>query len=800
MLVSLSWLRELVRQLTLSPAEVTIALDSLGLVVEGVTHIGGGDLTGVVTCEVVAIRPHPNADKVRLIDVRIAEGAEPLPQIACGAWNFQVGDRVPLATLGTVMPSGLKIEARKLRGEPSNGMLCSGPELGLSEDASGLMILPADVPLGAPIQEALGLTPDAVFDISVEANRPDAMSIRGVARDLAAKLGLAYTDPAVVDLSILRQPGRSVDSITATDLCDRLTTTIIEGVRVGPSPAWVQQRLIAGGMRPISNLVDASNYVMLELGVPSHAFDLDKLAGQRIGVRWAAEGERITTLDGKERALSTDGVIDGVITDGGDVAVGIAAVMGGLTSEVSDSTKRLLLEIAHWNPMAIARTSKKLGLRSEASARFERNSDPEALEAAAVRFIAIISETCPDLRVVTFDDVRPSGAPIAKVVRVRTDRVNLVLGTQLDDATIASLLAPIGFSVVPAGPGLADVTIPSWRTDATEEVNVIEEIGRHFGYDRIERRLPLSPYVGRLSPRQRDRRVVRSLLTARGLHEAWTTTLIGEHEVAAAGLPTDRLMKLSNPLVAEEAVLRPSLLPGLLRALAYNTARRNPSVRLFESGRVFSPPRVRQIVPYERERLAIVCAHSTDDARTARRLFDALCTALGVLPSSLEFKVADNIPGLHPTRSATIVGAGTGFPLGTIGEVDPSVLQAAGIEGRVAWFDVDFENLCGLPRRTTELAPVSAYPSSDLDLAFVTPDAVGVDQLAGALRGAAGELCESLELFDVYRGTGVAAGSRSLAFRLRFVAPDRTLSDAELTEVRQRCIAAGGATGATLRA
>jgi phenylalanyl-tRNA synthetase beta chain len=800
MLVSLSWLRELIPQLSLSAAEVTSALDSLGLVVEGVTHTGGGDLTGVVTCEVVAIRPHPNADKVRLIDVRIADGADPIPQIACGAWNFNVGDRVPLATLGTVMPSGLKIEARKLRGEPSNGMLCSGPELGLSEDASGLMILPAGVTLGVPIQRALGVQPDAVFDISVEANRPDAMSVRGVARDLGAKLGLGYTDPAAVDLSPLGVAGRSVDSITATDLCDRLTTTVIEGVRVTASPAWVQQRLIAGGMRPISNLVDASNYVMLELGVPSHAFDLDKLAGERIGVRWASEGEQITTLDGKERALSTDGVIDGVITDGNNVAVGIAAVMGGISSEVSETTNRLLLEIAHWTPMAIARTSKKLALRSEASARFERNTDAEALQAAAIRFVNIISETCPDLRVVAFDDIRPGGEPAPKVVRVRTDRVNLVLGTELNDETISSLLEPIGFHVAPAGRGLADVTIPSWRTDATEEINVIEEIGRHYGYDRIQRKVPLSPHVGRLSPRQRDRRVVRSLLTARGMHEAWTTTLIGEHEVVAAGLPTDRLMKLSNPLVAEEAVLRPSLLPGLLRALAYNTARRNPTLRLFETGRVFSPPRVRQIVPYERERLAVVCALKDDDARTARQLFDALCTSLGVLPNAVEFKASDDLAGLHPTRSATIVGSGTGFPLGTIGEVDPSVLQAAGIEGRVAWLDVDFENLCGLPRRSPELAPVSTYPSSDLDLAFVTPDSTGVDQLAGALRTAAGDLCESLELFDVYRGPGVAAGARSLAFRLRFVAPDHTLSEAELTAVKERCIAAGATTGATLRA
>jgi phenylalanyl-tRNA synthetase beta chain len=800
MLIPLSWLRELIPALDLGAAEVTTALDSLGLVVEGVEHTGGGDLSGVIVAEVVAIRPHPNADKVRLIDVRIADGAEPIPQIACGAWNFNVGDRVPLATLGTVMPSGLKIEARKLRGEPSNGMLCSGPELGLNSDAGGLMILPPTTPLGKPIQEALGVVADAVFDINVEANRPDAMSVRGVVRDLAGKLGLSFTDPVVRDLSLLNVPGRAVDTITALDLCDRLTTTVIEGVRVQPSPQWVQDRLNASGMRPISNLVDASNYVMLEMGIPSHAFDLDALANHRIGVRWATEGEKLTTLDGKERTLTTDGVTDGVIQDGNGVAVAIAGVMGGLTSEVTDGTTRLLLEIAHWTPMAIARTSKKLGLRSEASARYERNADAEAIQAAAVRFCEIVRETCPDLRVVAFDDVRPAGTPAPRIVRVRTDRVNLVLGTKLDDATVAQLLAPIGFTSVAVAAGLSDVTIPSWRTDATDEINVIEEVGRHFGYDNIERVVPVSPYVGRLSARQRDRRSVRSLLTGRGVHEAWTTTLIGEAEVRDAGLLTNKLVRLSNPLVAEEEVLRPSLLPGLLRALKYNANHRNASLRLFETGRVFGEPRVRQIVPYERERLSVVLARTGDDAATAKQLFAALCSMLGVIPTSIELRAADNIAGLHPTRSATIIGTGTGFPIGTLGEIDPGVLNAAGIDGRVGWFDVDLDNLCGLPRQATELALVSSYPSSDLDLAFVTPDAVTVETVAAALRTAAGNLGESVELFDVYRGKGVAEGSRSLAFRLRFVAPDRTLSEAELTALREACVASGAAVGATLRA
>ncbi len=814
MLVPLSWLREFVPELTLSSADIIAALDSLGLVVEGTDTVvslnptagpaletGDLQLPGVITCEVVAIRPHPNADKVRLIDVRTVEGAEPGPQIACGAWNFNVGDRVPLATLGTVMPSGLKIEARKLRGEPSNGMLCSAPELGLGTDASGLMILPVGTPLGVPVERALGVTREVVFDVGVEANRPDAMSIRGVARDLAAKLGLGYTDPAALDLSVLEVPARNVDSITANDLCDRLTTTVIEGVRVGPSPAWVQARVAAAGMRPISNVVDASNYVMLEIGIPSHAFDIDTLVGERIGVRWAAAGERVITLDGKERELSNDGVTDGIITDGAGTAVGIAAIMGGLHTEVTDSTTRVLFEVAHWSPMAVARSAKKLGLRSEASARYERNADAEAVDAAIVRFVEVLRESCPDLKIVTHDDIRPGGKPAPRVVDVRTDRVNLILGTALDDATIAELLSPIGFTVTQTetGRGRAAVSIPSWRTDATEEINVIEEIGRHYGYDKIQRVVPLSPRVGRLSPRQRDRRAVRALLTGAGVHEAWTTTLISASDVSEAGLSTERLVTLANPLVAEEEVLRPSLLPGLLKALRYNATRRNPDIRLFETGRVFGEPRVRQIVPYERERLSAVLAGKADDAGAAKVLFQRLVAMLGVADGAIELRASDSIAGLHPTRSALIIGAGTGFPLGSLGEVDPGVLERFGIDRRVGWFDVDLDNICGLPRRGQELQPISAFPSSDLDLAFVTPDTITVDTLAAALRNAAGEVCESVQLFDVYRGQGVAAGSRSLAFRLRFVALDRTLSEQELAGLRDACVAAGTAAGAALR-
>jgi phenylalanyl-tRNA synthetase beta chain len=807
MKVPRSWLAEFLPIDTAGPggtaipdAEIVSALDSLGLVVDGVETFGVDpeSLTGIVVGEVVTIRPHPNADKIRLVDVRIAEGAPTIDQIACGAWNFEAGDRVPVALLGTTMPDGMKIEKRKLRGEFSNGMLCSGRELRVGEDHGGIMLLPKDTPLGVPIADVVATGSDTVYDIAIEANRPDAMSVLGVARDLAPRLGLTL-DSSRRQLPAPVAPASAVvrGTITATDLCDRLTATVIRGVSVLPSPAAVRHRLERAGMRGINNLVDASNLVMLELGIPSHAFDLDKLAGGRIDVRWASEGERLVTLDGVDRELSTHGVIDGVIADGNGTAVGIAAIMGGLTSEVDDNTTSLLLEVAHWTPMAIARSSKKLGLRSEASARFERNSDADAIDAAISRFVEIVALTCPAVSVESYDNIRPV-APVARVLELRTARTNLLLGTALDDLTISALLTGIGFTVTSTGPGTASVTVPSWRPDCEAEVNLIEEVGRHHGYSNIARLVPLSPHVGALTKMQKDRRAVRRVMIGLGVFEAWTPSLCSTGDLERSGLPPDAVA-LSNPMVAEETILRPSLVPGLLRALKFNANHRNPALRLFETGHTFVEPRPRQVTPYEREHLVAVFAAEGDDARTAVAALHALSDRLGVVPKAIDVQAATDIAGMHPTRSARIIGTGTGMTIGAVGEIDPGVLDAWGIDRRVGVLRVDLENLCHLPRRGDHVAAISAYPSSDIDLAFVVPDSVPAGAIRSALVDAGGELLESVHLFDVYRGQGVSAGSRSLAFRLRFVSAERTLTDADVGTRRQACIDSVASLGAALR-
>ena len=797
MLVPLSWLKDFV-SVDRPTAELSDAFNDLGLVVEGIEQSGEG-LDDVVTALVRSIRKHPNADRMRLIDVVTAEDQAETLQVACGAFNFNEGDRVPLAKVGAVLPGDFKIERAKKRGEWSNGMLCSARELRLSDDHEGILVLDAGTTLGIPIAEALGIVKDTVIDLSVDANRPYAMCIAGVARDLAAKLGVGFTF-AVDAAPVMSAPAATVTrgSISATDLCDRLTTTVIRNVTVTESPDLIKRRLLAAGMRPINNLVDASNYVVLELGAPSHAFDLDKLAGGRIGVRWARVGETITTLDGNERRLGENGAQDGVIVDGSDTAVGIAAIMGGASSEVDETTRNLLVEIAHWTPMCIARSSKRMGLRSEASARFERGTDPEMLPRAAARFLELVRLTSANATVESFDDIRPV-ASAAITITLRTARANLVLGTDLDDAAIVRLITPIGFVCVPTNPGECAVTIPSWRPDATEEINVIEEVGRHFGYRNIARRTLTNDRVGQLTDYQKQRRRVSSLLTSLGCNEAWTATLIGPPDLERSGLPNEAVA-LSNPMAKEESLLRTELLPGLLRTLSYNNSHRNAAVRVFEIGHVFGLPRPNQVVPYEREHLAVALAADGDDARAAVRMFDALVESLRIKPEAVALK-AGELAGLHATRTARIIGTGTGFPIGAVGEIDPAVLAAWAVDRRVGWLQVDLGNLCALAKRDDAVSSFSVFPSSDVDLAFVVADATSAADVEEALRLTGGGLLLSVQLFDVYRGERIADGSRGLTYRLRFGAADRTLTDADLAAVRDACIdGVAKNTGATLRA
>jgi phenylalanyl-tRNA synthetase beta chain len=841
----LSWLRDFAP----FPDDVGVlrdALDDLGLVVEAIEHVGEG-LDDVVVARVLEIRPIKGADKIRLTIVD-GGGAEPL-EIVCGATNFAVGDRVPMAPVGAILPGGFEIAARPLRGVMSNGMLCSGKELGLSDDGAGLLILGDETPgePGTPIMEALGLRVDIVFDITVEGNRPDAWCISGIARDLAGRLELPFTlpeppEPAASGWPVEEAASASVDS---ADLCPRLTVSVLRDVTVAPSPAWIVQRLLLAGMRPINNVVDASNYVMLELGQPTHPYDLSLLPGRGLVVRRARPGETVETLDGVQRTTGERGRSlgdtgeDCLICDAEGTPVGIAGIMGGASSEIAETTTEVLLEAAYFTPMAIARTSKRLGLRTEASARFERGVDPWVIEPSVRRFCQLLAESVPGLTVADgMLDVR-ADVPEPFVVPVPIARVHRQIGVELGPAEIARLIEPIGFTVLEtgldAGEGVLTIQVPTNRPDVRPEPygidDIIEEIARTFGYSKVPRRVPTWPQPGRLTALQRSRREVKDVLRGLGASEGWTDTFVS----ATAHDDVDLVgpaVRVTNPLDAEKPFLRRSLLPGLLGALAYNAGRRQPDVRLFEAGVVFSHPgagkaRVversgaggteRAELPGERELLSAVFAREEDDARSAVAAWHVLAEALhldGVrlVPPS---DGTPPLPGLHPTRSAHLMaraGSLNEVTIGSVGEIDPAVAArfdltrtAAGGNAprRVGWLEVDLGLLfdeAQVPRRITVGGAVSRFPSSDIDLAFVVDDRHPADAVADALRIAGGELLESVHLFDVYRGEGIAEGARSLAYRLRFCAPDRTLTDEEVGGLRATCIAAVEAEfGAVLR-
>jgi phenylalanyl-tRNA synthetase beta chain len=732
----------------------------------------------------------------------------------------------------------MAIGRRKMRGVVSNGMICSGRELGLSDDAEGILLL-TGVPgatEGQPLTDALGIHPDVVFDVSVEANRPDAWSIAGVARDLAARWGLAFSVP---DTAVLagRVPGAGppaprvgvpVTSLATArvddpELCPRLTVRVVTGVRPGPSPEWLARRLTLAGMRPINNVVDASNYVMLELGQPTHPYDLDRLTGQGLVVRRARPGETLVTLDGVERSLGRPGPglgdtgQDCLICDARGVPVGIGGIMGGASSEIGPATTRVLLETAYFVPMAIARTATRLALRTEASARFERGCDPSGIDRAADRFCELLALSGgPDMTVAEGTIDVTGEVPVPLEVAVRPARINTLLGTDLGPDEIAELLAPLGMVATPLdgpeGPVLG-VEVPTYRPDVRPapagEADIAEEVARIYGYARIVRRTPSWPQPGRLTSYQRSRRQLREILCGLGASEAWTATFVAGSDQSVAGFAPP-YVEVTNPLVEAERFLRASMAPGLVRALLSNTERRQGGIRLFEVGTVFR--RLPPTAPGGEEaasveRLSAVFAGEGDDAWTAVSAWRTVADGLRIADWVIEQPPRPTPPSgvLHRYRSATVAVAGGGpsdtggasVELGVVGELDLALVADLGLvttDGRprrVGWLDLDLGVLFDpglVPRRSERSQPVSRFPSSDIDLAFVTPESVAAGEVERTLREAGGELLESIELFDVYRGAPVDSDSRSLAFRLRFCAPDRTLTDREVAGLRQTCI------------
>ena len=735
--------------------------------------------------------------------------------------------------MGATLPGGFSISTRKMRGVTSNGMLCSGNELGLGDDHAGLLLL-TDTPGAAPgiaLMEALGIERDIVFDVTVEGNRPDAWCISGIARDLAGRMGLTYRPTPIADIDMASTTTSSMTSAAVVDpqLCPRLGVAIITGITVTASPVWMQRRLALSGMRPINNVVDASNYVMLELGQPTHPYDLAKVPGSGIRVRRATPGERVTTLDGIDRTLGVPGRglgdtgTDCVICDANDAVVGIAGIMGGATSEIDDATTTVLLEAATFDPIVITRTSRRLALRTEAAARFSKGTDPAMIEAAIWRFAELVALTCPTAALCADPIVIPPQPPQRRVVEVPVERVNGLLGTTFTDEETVALLGRVGFEATQKA-GILEVAVPTNRPDIRNGdpgvADLTEEIARTAGYSTLPRRRPSWPQPGAPGERQAFRTSVRDIVLGVGASEAWTSSLVAPGEIALLGLDEPEVV-ITNPLTAEESRLRRSLLPGLLASIGRNVERRQENVALFEIGAVFVHPGAggphrktragalgghETLVPGESERLHLLLAYDGADATlavaVAQLIADGLDLERIVVAPTLSGAL---LAGLHPTRSALLIDKASSNVVGAVGEVDPRLVDqlAPGVKDRrIASVEMDLDLLrdpTKVRRRPIEAAPVSRFPSSDLDFAFVVPDDLSVEALLDAISEGAGDLLEAIRLFDVYRGAGVEEGSRSLAVRCRLVADDRTLGDAELASVRLAMIDSASRLGATLR-
>jgi phenylalanyl-tRNA synthetase beta chain len=775
MRISVRWLRELC-PVTLSDDEIAEKLTAVGLEVEGREKRAIGE--GVVAARIVSAASIAGSDHLSVCQVDDGAGTH---QVVCGAQNYAAGDLVPMARPGAKLPNGMEIRRAKLRGVESAGMLCSQRELGLSEDHSGLMVLPRDARVGTPLDTLLGL-PDTILEVNVTPNRPDALSHLGIARELAAITGVPVRIPKGLPAGKGTLPAR-ID-IEDTQRCPRYVARVIEGVKIGPSPLPVQERLRACGVRPISNVVDATNLALLELGHPLHGFDLEKLAGHRILVRRAREGEPLTTLDGKARKLSAD---DLVIADA-EKPVALAGVMGGQTSEVGDATTRVLLESAMFEPAGIRRTSRRHALHTEASHRFERGLDEHTADAAANRCAELIVQLAGGRLLPGALDVYPAPREPAKVM-VRPGRVSAILGVTVAHAEVDRWLRAL--QLTPVGDGRWSV--PSWRRDLTREIDCIEEIARLRGYDTI----PVKPHpagVGETAAIEPQRRVTgqaRAALSAHGFDEALNYSFLAEKDLAVVS--PQKALRVANPLTTEQGALRTTLLAGLLRNVGHNLARGVRDVRLYELGRVYLPepdarhPSGELAWPaHEPRRLALVLtgarrAKSWNGGGEAADFFDLkgavedLLEAMGI--AGARFQLAEH-PALHPaTASALLI---EGKTAGVLGQVHPRVAAHFEVPAESCLSELDWEALLAHALALKQLRGVPKFPAVARDMAFVVDAAVPAEKLLEEIRAAdSAKLLEHVALFDVYRGPPVPEGRKSVAFGLTLRAADRTLTDAE---------------------
>ena len=786
MRLPLFWLHDFCRP-DLDAHALAERLAMTGTEVDRVLTHGVSGLEFFVVGRILAAEPHPDADRLHVCRVAVGEG-EPA-EIVCGAPNVADGQTVAVARPGAVMPDGTRLQEAKLRGVRSHGMVLAEDELAIGTDHDGILVLDDGLAPGTPLADVLPIATE-VLELEITPNRPDCLGVYGVAREVHAATGAPLASPPWAE-----DPGSEGDVegieivVKAPELCPRFTARAYEDVRVGPSPPWLKARLMAAGQRPISNVVDVTNYVMLLTGQPLHAFDLDRVAGGRLVVRRAEDGEQLETLDGAVRTLDSDMLL--IADEEGPTS--IAGVMGGARSEVGAQTTRVLMEVATWNGPNIQRTSNALALRSEASARFEKQLAPEqALEAQAVA-ARLMFEVCgARLARGTVDEGGTGPAPPS--IRLREARVAGLLGAPIPRARCAEILRALGFGVEDAADGL-EVSVPPFRReDVVREADLIEEVARIDGLEKLPATLPARrEAVGRLTPRQHARRRAADALSARGFHEVvgWSLAhpALAERLRLDAEDPRRRAVRIENPMAEDQSVLRTTLLGSLLEVARHNAARGREELRLFESGAVYTTSDGE--LPRERRHLGALLSGPLrppswrEPEPPAADFFavKAVLEALGeTLRTPLELAPAAE-PFLHPGRAAAISAEGTA--IGWLGEIHPLVAERWDLAGLAA-FELDLDALAAPPPALYE--DVTSFPAVRQDLAVALAEEVPAGRVLAAAR-AASRLLAAVEVFDVYRGAQVGEGKVSLALRLAFWAPDRTLTDEDAARERERILA-----------
>jgi phenylalanyl-tRNA synthetase beta chain len=803
MFVSYRWLQEYVDLTGISAEELAEKITRSGIEVEGVEDLGEG-VSGVVIGHVVEREQHPNADKLNKCLVDLGE-EEPV-QIICGAPNVAQGQKVAVAKVGAVLPGNFKIKKAKLRGEESNGMICSLQELGVEgklvakEYQEGIFVFPNEVEPGADALALLNLN-DKVLELGLTPNRSDALSMLGVAHEVAAILGREVKYPEIT-LETNNEKASDYVSVKVEAKEDNplYVARVVKNVKIAPSPLWMQTRLMAAGIRPHNNVVDITNYILLEYGQPLHAFDYDRLGSKEILVRRAQNGEKIVTLDDAERTLTEEHL---VITNGTE-PVALAGVMGGANSEVQNDTTTVLIESAYFKGLTIRTASKDHGLRSEASARYEKGIDPNRTRLAADRAASLMAlyaggEVVDGTVEADTMTIEPA------VISISLKRINGVLGTELTGEEVKDIFVRLQFDVKEEE-GSFVVTVPTRRGDITIEEDLVEEVARLYGYDHLPTTLPVSEATpGRLTPYQEKRRKVRRFLEGAGLLQAITYSLTSEEKAAQFALEQAEAIRLAMPMSEERSTLRLSLLPHLLEVVKHNNARQTDSVALYEIGSVFLA-KAQSDLPEEKERLAGAVTglwhmHGWQGEKKAvdfyvvKGIVEGVFNLLGVT-DQIEYKLAAK-EGMHPGRTAEVFlnGSSVGF----VGQLHPAAQKDLDLRETYV-FELDLQTLLTTNVQDVQYEPIPRFPSISRDIALVVEKAVSAGDIQRVIEEAGGKLLKDVTVFDLYEGEKMEPGKKSVAFSLRYFDPERTLTDEDVTKAHERVLkAVDAAFGASLR-